>query len=143
MNERPVPDVVVLVLAGALVEGLDVAEQEVGNRVAGAAAVEDEMPRSPELVVDLHRVVLRFAAGLDAVLPLHQREPVVQLEAVPDERGFEVVADVEVAAGVDLRNRRLARIDRQPDAQVLHAGHVVGRRETAARACGCSRRRPR
>ena len=69
-EERSVPDVVVLVLAGALVEGLDVAEQEVGNRVAGAAAVEDEVSRAPELVVDLDRVALRFAAGLDVVLAL-------------------------------------------------------------------------
>ena len=132
LNKRgPVPHVVVLVLARALIEGLDIAEQEVGNRVAGSAAVESEVSRSPELVSNRHRVVLRFAADLDAVLPLHPGEPVVQLEAIPDERCLEVVADVEEPVGLDLRNRRLVGIDRQPHTQILHAGHVICRREAS------------
>ena len=90
-------------LARALVEGLDVAEQEVGDRVAGSAAVEGEVARAPELVVDLHGVALRLAAGLDVVLALRPAEAVVELEAVADERRLlEVVADVEIPVGVDL-----------------------------------------
>ena len=68
--------------------------------MAGAAAVEDEVTAAAELVVDLDRVALRFAASLDVVPALEPAEAVVQLEAVADERRLEVVADVEVAVAL-------------------------------------------
>ena len=80
---------------------------------------------------NLDGVVLRFAAGLELCFPFTQVNRSFSSRPLPDERRFEVVADVEVAARVDLRNRRLVRIDRQPDAQLLHARDVVGRREAA------------
>src|SRR5688572_18483950 len=94
LNKRgPVPHVVVLVLARALVEALDIPEEEVSNRVAGSTAVEDEVSGSPELVSNFNRVTLRFAAGLDIVFPFYPSESIVHLEAISHERCLEVVAD--------------------------------------------------
>src|SRR5215510_14776896 len=98
--------------------------------MSGPATVEDEMSGAPELVANLHRVALRLAADLDVVLAFEPREAIVDLDPVADEGGFEIVTDVEEAAGIDLRNRRQVWIDGQPHAQLLHARHVVGRRES-------------
>src|SRR6185436_4430104 len=55
-EQRSIVRQIVLVLAGALVEAADLAEQEIGKRIAGAgrsAARELKMSRAPELVADL------------------------------------------------------------------------------------------
>jgi len=97
---------VVFVFAGALVEGIDLAQEEVGDRVTSDAAVEREMARAAELVANRHGVVLQFAAHLDVVLAFHPGQAVVVFPSIADERRLEVVADVEVPDGLDLRNRR-------------------------------------
>ena len=104
-EQRSVVHHVILVLARALVEAADDAEEEIGERVAGAArgaAGELKVAGAAELIPDLDGVALQLAAELQVVLALRPRHPVVELDAWTIERRLEVVADVEEVVGVDL-----------------------------------------
>src|SRR6185295_8555029 len=132
-EERAVIHDVVLVLAGALIELTDLAEQEVRERISragGRAAGELEMAGAAELVPDLDVVALPLTAELQVVLAGDPRRAIVELDAGTVERRFEVVSDVEEVVGVDLGDRRERRIDRQPDAEFLHR-RPAGRWEAA------------
>src|SRR5262249_9168374 len=123
-EQRWVGYAVVLVLAGSMIEGPDGPEEVVRHRQPSHVPAELEVPVPAELIHDVYPLPDELAAELNIVAPMHPTRPVAPLKASARELRLQVVADIEKAHRLNLRNGRLGRIERQPDPQFLHARHA-------------------
>src|SRR5262249_54034774 len=118
-EERRVRDAVILVLPGSMIEGANRAEEVVRHGEASDIAAELGVSVSPDLVHEVNRLADHLAAELDIVASMHPTCAVAPLKAGARELRFQIVADVEEAHRLNLRDRGLARIERQPDPEIL------------------------